>query len=249
MAAFGRLIRFKDASGSVFYGEVEQSSSLTEQGLTGLTVPIYNGSQPWDDEFALTGEKKIVETVLCPLPQTPTFMCVGLNYRQHADEAGAELCLVIGTDCKDLKESDDPWQYILGYMAGNDISSRYWQAAERSGGQHGSGKWFDKFAPIGPTLVSSRVISDPHQLLMKSIVNGEERQSTRTDDMIFDIPAILRHLSRGLTLRKGTVIMTGTPSGVAAFHKPPKWLQEGDVVEIEIEKIGRMRNVMSFYDV
>ena len=63
MAAFGRLIRFKDASGSVFYGEVEQSSSLTEQGLTGLTVPIYNGSQPWDDEFALTGEKKIVETV------------------------------------------------------------------------------------------------------------------------------------------------------------------------------------------
>lgn len=83
---------------------------------------------------------------------------------------------------------------------------------------------------------------------MKSIVNGELRQSTKTDDMIFDIPAILRHLSRGLTLRKGTVIMTGTPSGVAAFHNPPKWLRDGDVVEVEIEQIGKMKNVMSFYN-
>lgn len=81
---------------------------------------------------------------------------------------------------------------------------------------------------------------------MRSIVNGEVRQSTKLDDMIFDVPAIIRHLSRGLTLRRGTVIMTGTPSGVAAFHKPPKWLQDGDLVEVEIDKIGRMENYMRF---
>ena len=81
---------------------------------------------------------------------------------------------------------------------------------------------------------------------MKCFVNSEERQSTRTDDLIFDIPAIIRHLSRGTTLRKGTVIMTGTPSGVAAFLKPPVWLQDGDVVEVQLESIGIIRNKMVF---
>lgn len=133
-------------------------------------------------------------------------------------------------------------QYILGYTAGNDVSSRYWQAPERSGNQHGSAKSFDKFAPIGPVLTSPDVIHDPHELVIKSYVNGEVRQSSRTDDLIYDIPTIIRHISRGTTLRKGTVVMTGTPSGVAAFMKPPAWLKDGDVVEVEIERIGRLRN-------
>ena len=136
--------------------------------------------------------------------------------------------------------------YILGYTAGNDVSSRYWQTQERSGGQHGSAKWFDKFAPIGPAIVSKDVIRDPSKLLMRTYVNGELRQSTQTGDMIFDIPDLIRHLSRGLTLRKGTVIMTGTPSGVAAFMNPPPWLKHGDIVEVDIEKIGRIRNRMVF---
>jgi 2-keto-4-pentenoate hydratase/2-oxohepta-3-ene-1,7-dioic acid hydratase in catechol pathway len=108
------------------------------------------------------------------------------------------------------------------------------------------GKWFDKYAPIGPTIVSQKVVPNYSQLQMKSIINGEVRQSTKLDDMIFDIPALIRHLSRGVTLRKGTVVMTGTPSGVAAFMKPPKWLKHGDLVEIEIDKIGKMGNVMRF---
>jgi 2-keto-4-pentenoate hydratase/2-oxohepta-3-ene-1,7-dioic acid hydratase in catechol pathway len=108
------------------------------------------------------------------------------------------------------------------------------------------GKWFDKYAPIGPTIVSQQVVPDYSQLQMKSIINGEVRQSTKLDDMIFDIPALIRHLSRGVTLRRGTVIMTGTPSGVAAFMKPPQWLKDGDIVEIEVEKIGKMANVMRF---
>jgi len=137
-------------------------------------------------------------------------------------------------------------QYVLGYTAGNDVSSRYWQNPERSGNQHGSAKSFDKFAPIGPVITSTNVIKNPHQLAIKSFVNGELRQSSRTDDLIYDIPTILRHISRGTTLRKGTVVMTGTPSGVAAFMKPPKWLQDGDVVEVEIENIGQLRNKMAF---
>lgn len=81
---------------------------------------------------------------------------------------------------------------------------------------------------------------------METFVNGEKRQSTKIDDLIFDIPRILRHLSRGTTLRKGTVVMTGTPSGVAAFMKPPAWLKDGDMVEIKVEKIGSIANRMVF---
>jgi 2-keto-4-pentenoate hydratase/2-oxohepta-3-ene-1,7-dioic acid hydratase in catechol pathway len=116
---------------------------------------------------------------------------------------------------------------------------------ERSGNQHGSAKSFDKFAPIGPVITSTSVISDVTKLKMECFVNGEKRQSTKLDDLIFDIPAILQHLSRGTTLRKGTVIMTGTPSGVAAFMKPPAWLKDGDVVQVHIDKIGTTRNKIS----
>lgn len=117
---------------------------------------------------------------------------------------------------------------------------------ERSGNQHGSAKSFDKFAPIGPVMTSTSVIPDVRELQMECFVNGEKRQSTKLDDLIFDIPAILQHLSRGTTLRKGTVIMTGTPSGVGFFMKPPAWLKDGDVVEVRIDKIGSTRNRISF---
>jgi 2-keto-4-pentenoate hydratase/2-oxohepta-3-ene-1,7-dioic acid hydratase in catechol pathway len=156
----------------------------------------------------------------------------------------AELCFIIGKDCKNVSKSEDAMQYILGFTVGNDVSSRYWQAPERSGNQHGPAKSFDKFAPIGPTIASHNALGDPQNLAIKTYVNGDVRQSARTNDLIYDIPAIIRHLSRGLTLRRGTVVMTGTPSGVAAFMDPPQWLQNGDVVEVEIEKIGRIRNVI-----
>lgn len=118
---------------------------------------------------------------------------------------------------------------------------------ERSGFQHGSAKGFDKFAPIGPVIVSPDVLTDPHNLKLKTTVNGTDvRQESSTDDLIFKVPEIIRHLSRGTTLRKGTVIMTGTPSGVAAFMKPPAFLNDGDVVEVEIENIGRLQNKMVF---
>lgn len=90
------------------------------------------------------------------------------------------------------------------------------------------------------------MVPDPKKLRMTCHVNGEERQSTLIDDQIFDIAAVLEHLSRGTTLRHGTVIMTGTPSGVAAFHKPPAWLKDGDVVTVQVEGVGVISNKMVF---
>lgn len=106
----------------------------------------------------------------------------------------------------------------------------------------------DKFAPLGPVLVSPRVIQDPSALNILTLVNGEQRQASSTANMIFDCSSLIRHLSRGRTLRKGTVIMTGTPDGVAAFMQPSPWLQDGDIVEIEFSGIGRIKNLMVFED-
>lgn len=159
----------------------------------------------------------------------------------------AELCVVLGKDIKNWTlKSDDISTVILGYAASNDVSSRWWQAPSRSNGQHGTAKSFDKFAPVGPVLASTRVVPDPRKLRMTCRVNGEERQSTLIDDQIFDIAAVLEHLSRGMTLRRGTVIMTGTPSGVTAFHKPSAWLRDGDVVTVRVEGVGEICNRMAF---
>ncbi|KAH6695138.1 fumarylacetoacetate hydrolase family protein [Plectosphaerella plurivora] len=278
MTPFTSLFRFRDERGEVHYGEAGASSNHTLDTLVGRDVSIFRGGKPWDEGFVLTDEKR---KVLCPLPQTPIFMCVGLNYKQHAQEAKmshgeypvvftkppdalagpfdtikvpaaclnmdyeAELCLVIGKDCRDFSPSNDPSEYILGYTAGNDVSSRYWQNPERSGGQHGYAKSFDKFAPIGPVITSPPDFGNLAGLRIQCFVNGEKRQSGTLDDLIFSVPAVLAHLSQGTTLRKGTVIMTGTPSGVAAFMKPPAWLKDGDVVEVHIDRIGTMRNIFS----
>ena len=153
--------------------------------------------------------------------------------------------MIIGKDCKNIAEGENPLDYVLGYCAANDVSSRYWQMPERAG-QAGYAKGFDKFAPIGPVLVSTTALPDIGNLRMTAKVNNEERQSTLLDDLIFDVPTLIRHLSRAMTLRKFTVILTGTPSGVAALMKTPAWLGHGDVVTVEIEKIGRISNQMDF---
>jgi len=157
-----------------------------------------------------------------------------------------EFSIVIGKECKNVSQTEDPFQYVLGYTVGNDVSSRFWQTPERANGQPGIAKSFDKFAPIGPVITSPQVITDTKCLSVKTFVNGQLRQNGRTDDWYFDIPFLIRHLSRGVTLRPGTVIMTGTPSGVAAFMKPPGWLLDQDILETEIENIGTMRNKIVF---
>jgi len=156
-----------------------------------------------------------------------------------------ELTVIIGKDGKDIPE-EEALSYVLGYTAGNDVSARNFQLPDMSGGQYCYAKSFDAFAPIGPCIVSTGLAPDPQKLRYTTSVNGEKRQETGTDDMIWSVKQIIAHLSRGTTLRKGTVIMTGTPSGVGLFMKPQGILKGGDVVEIRVEGIGSLVNEMVF---
>lgn len=241
--------------------------------------------------------------LLCPLPSVPYIVCIGLNYKTHAEEAKVssdqevpeytsdelltrvifkqltiptypavftkpadalagpfdkvyvhpdarsmldfegELAVVIGKDGKNVSEAD-ALDYVLGYSASNDVSARNFQLPEASGGQFCYAKSFDGFAPIGHAIASPEQLSDPLSARITTKVNGAVKQDSNTNDLIFGVRKIISHLSRGTTLRKGTVIMTGTPSGVGYFRK--EFLQEGDVVEVEIEGVGSVKNVISF---
>lgn len=168
----------------------------------------------------------------------------------HPDAQGmldyeGELTVVIGKDAKNVSEAE-ALGHVLGYTVGNDVSARNFQLPDTSGGQFCYAKSFDGFAPIGPCVVSPDVISDPQKLQLVTRVNGEVRQETETSDMIFSVAKIISHLSRGTTLRKGTIIQTGTPSGVGLFMEPKGFLKNGDVVEVSISGIGALRNKMVF---
>jgi 2-keto-4-pentenoate hydratase/2-oxohepta-3-ene-1,7-dioic acid hydratase in catechol pathway len=151
-----------------------------------------------------------------------------------------ELAVVIGQRCKNVSRAN-ALDYVLGYTCGNDVSARDWQR-DGGGGQWCQGKGFDTFCPLGPVLVTRDEIPNPNKLRIRTILNGETMQDWNTDDMIFDVPAIIEFLSSSKTLLPGTVIMTGTPHGVGFARTPPVWLKAGDTVSIEIEKIGTLTN-------
>ncbi|KAH7408957.1 fumarylacetoacetate hydrolase family protein [Cadophora sp. MPI-SDFR-AT-0126] len=154
-----------------------------------------------------------------------------------------ELCVIIGQDAKNVSEAD-ALNYVLGYSIGNDVSARHYQMPDVSGGQFCYAKSFDGFAPLGPAIWSAKAVPDPQALNYKTKVNGEVVQQTGTDDMIWSVRQLIHHLSRGTTLRKGTVIMTGTPSGVGLFRG--QLLNNGDVVEVELDGLGSIVNKMVF---
>lgn len=149
-----------------------------------------------------------------------------------------ELAIVIGARAWQLDESADPLAHVAGYTIANDLSERYWQL-EVSGGQWSKGKSGPGFLPLGPDLVPVTEI-DPGDLRLQSRVNGEHRQDSRTADMVFDVAAIVRDLSRFTVLEPGDVILTGTPEGVGLSGRFP-YLQPGDVMELEIEGLGLQR--------
>ena len=152
----------------------------------------------------------------------------------------AELAVVIGKACKNVSR-ERALDYVLGYTCANDVSARDWQQ-EWGGGQFCRGKTFDTFAPLGPCLVTRDEIANPNALAIRTTLNGQVMQDASTDDMIFDVPRVIEFLSGSTTLRPGTVILTGTPSGVGFARKPPVWLKAGDTVSVEIEGIGTLTN-------
>jgi 2,4-didehydro-3-deoxy-L-rhamnonate hydrolase len=150
-----------------------------------------------------------------------------------------ELAVVIGKKARNIS-ADEALDYVAGYTICHDVSARDLQLEK--GDQWIVGKSLDTFCPLGPVLVTRDEIADPHNLVLRCLVNGEAVQDSNTSELIFNIPYLLEFLARGITLLPGDVITTGTPDGVGAFLKPPVFLKHGDEVTVAIEGIGEMTN-------
>lgn len=217
------------------------------------------------------------DTLLPPVPMPEKLFCIGLNYRDHALETGAEipsepvvfskfntaivghgdaielpsissrvdyeaeLVVVIGKEAKNLT-ADEAMDAVFGYTCGHDVSARDWQKG-RPGGQWLLGKTFDTFAPIGPCVVSKAQIADPGDLRVQMELNGEMVQDSTTAQLIFDIPTIVAHLSKFVTLKPGDLIFTGTPPGVGDAKDPLVYLQPGDRCSVIVDGIGTLTNI------
>ncbi|WP_329108863.1 fumarylacetoacetate hydrolase family protein [Micromonospora sp. NBC_01699] len=153
-----------------------------------------------------------------------------------------ELAVVIGKTARYLASPQEALAHIAGYALANDVSERDFQLAV-SGGQWSKGKSCETFNPLGPYLVTPDEVGDPGRLGLRSWVNGEPRQDSRTADMIFDVAYLVWHLSQYTVLDPGDLISTGTPEGVALSGRFP-YLGVGDVVEVEIDGLGRQRSVV-----
>lgn len=153
-----------------------------------------------------------------------------------------ELALVIGRAARNVPEAA-ALSYLLGYAAANDVSARWWQK-QGSGGQFCRGKGFDTFCPLSP-LVPAASVNDPQTLRIVTRVNGAVMQDATTDDMIFSCARLISELSTSTTLLPGTVILTGTPSGVGTARTPPVYLRPGDTVEVELPGLALLRNTVA----
>ncbi|MDI6908189.1 fumarylacetoacetate hydrolase family protein [Nocardioides sp.] len=211
-----------------------------------------------------------------PIAGPGKIICVGLNYRLHAAEAGlpipeepilfmkapytlegpddavpippgslktdyeVELAVVIGKVARYLDPDDDALSYVAGYTISDDVSERAFQL-ER-GGQWDKGKNCEGFNPLGPWFVTSDEVADPQALDLALSVNGEVRQQSNTSDMIFPVRHLVWYISQFMTLLPGDIINTGTPAGVGAGFDPPRFLRDGDVVELSIAGLGQQRH-------
>jgi 2-keto-4-pentenoate hydratase/2-oxohepta-3-ene-1,7-dioic acid hydratase in catechol pathway len=167
---------------------------------------------------------------------------VVLPHNSKSVDFEAELCVVIGRTARHVPR-ERALDYVFGYTCANDISARDWQRDKTlGGGQFARGKSFDTFCPLGPYLVTQDEIPDPNRLAIRCTVNDVTMQNSSTADMIYDVPALIASLSSTLTLKPGTVILTGTPEGVGMGRDPQVWLKDGDRVSVEIAGIGRLDN-------
>lgn len=261
-----KIIRFLDEKDQICYGHdfAEDTAVLLEGDLF--------------DDLRDTGRSVRVKKILAPLDPR-AFLCIGLNYHDHAEEAGFELpkypvlfmknpaalthpgdAIVIPTCCANAPEvdfevelaavigkpaknvsPDQALRYVMGYTPANDVSARRWQLHAGSR-QWDRGKSFDTFCPLGPEIITADEIPDPQVLQIKCILNGETMQNANTSNMIFSVAEIIAYLSTDMTLLPGTVILTGTPSGVGFTRKPPVYMMPGDTVEVLIDGFSPLVN-------
>jgi 2-keto-4-pentenoate hydratase/2-oxohepta-3-ene-1,7-dioic acid hydratase in catechol pathway len=260
-----KIVRYLDAHDQIKLGSLQTDGSV-ERLLGDLyenLVPIYKTTEVKKLLAPLTptailgiglNYKHHAAESGMKAPEVPILFAKGLNTLQNPGDPikipthlpseevdyECELAVVIGKPCKNVKR-EDALKYVLGYTCANDVSARDWQL-KKGGGQWCRGKFFDTFCPLGPCLVTTDEITDPNKLGIRTILNGETVQDWNTNDMIFDVPALIEFLSGSTTLLPGTVILTGTPHGVGMAAKPPRWLRPGDSITVEIDRIGQLTN-------
>lgn len=268
-----KLCRFLGADGHVHYGRVDGDHVLPLVGVDGRhawDLDALSNAKTGDAiamPQCLLPPLPMPEKVICiglnyrdhaietgsPIPTEPVvFSKFNTAIVGHGDaivlpavasevDYEAELVVVIGKTTKHVTAAD-AMDHVFGYTCGHDVSARDWQKG-RPGGQWLLGKSFDTFAPIGPCLVTADELTDPSDVRVRMMLNGETVQDSTTAQLIFDIPTLIAHLSTIMTLKAGDVIFTGTPPGVGAARKPPMFLKPGDVCEVAIDGIGVLKNI------
>ena len=260
-----KIIRHENSAGEIAWAEEHAEGRCTRLGgdpfagfvKTGEAVKVHRLLAPIAPVaiicIGLNYRQHAAETG-APLPQFPVVFMKSPGAVQHPGgsivlprwlrsakvDYECELAVVIGRACKNVSR-EHALDYVLGYTCANDVSARDWQNAD-GGSQWCRGKTFDTFAPLGPRLVTRDEIPNPNALRIQTRIGAETMQDANTSDMIFDIPTLIEFLSGSTTLLPGTVILTGTPSGVGTVRTPPRFLQPGDEVSIEIENIGVLAN-------
>ncbi len=260
-----KIIRYLDFSEETHFGQLDDNGNVYK--IEGIIFGSYRTSKDIAEVKKILAPL-VPTSILCiglnyrhhaeeskmKIPEFPILFLKAVNSVQNPGDPiyiprklaseevdfECELAVIIGKECKNATR-EDALDYVFGYTCANDVSARDWQV-RYGGGQWCRGKTFDSFCPLGPHIITSDEIDNPNDLQIKTILNGEIVQDWNTNDMIFDVPALIEFLSGSTTLLPGTVILTGTPHGVGMAKKPPRWLQQGDSVVIEIENIGQLVN-------
>ncbi len=261
-----RIIRFLDENGEMCHGTDLKDGTATllkgelfdEIRETGKRAKVEKILSPLDPKailcIGLNYKAHAQETGMRPPDYPVLFMKNPASVTGHKSpvvlpsscldplqvDYEVELAVVIGKDAKNVSE-EDALSYVFGYTIANDVSARIWQNSA-GGKQWVRGKSFDSFCPLGPFLVTADVMDDPDNLDLKCILNGNVMQDANTSDMIFSVKKLIEYLSSDTTLLKGTVILTGTPSGVGFTRNPPVFLKPGDQLESVVEKLGTLKN-------
>ncbi len=261
-----RIVRFCDSGGTVNLGE-----DLGDGNARLLSGSLFSGLSSTDTVVAIGKRLAPLEptNIFCigknyvahaqemgsEAPEMPIVFMKPTSALNHPDapvaipaacthgpevDYEAELVAVIGKAARNVPR-ERALDYVLGYTCANDVSARWWQK-QGSGGQWIRGKGFDGFCPLGPVLVTVDEIPDPQNLTVRFRLNGELLQDGHTRQMMFPVDYLIAELSRDLTLLPGTVILTGTPSGVGAARDPQVFLKPGDRMETEVEGIGTLVN-------
>lgn len=264
LSAGGDIINLNDADNKIPYnmrsfieGEklmysvaqraLEKKSNIIKRGSVKILAPVTSC-----DKVLCIGMnyKDHCEEQNAPVPVEPVIFnkfpsCIigpvdDLSYPKESKclDWEVELVIVVGKEAKNVQVSD-AMEYVFGYTIANDLSARDWQLEPgKNGGQWTIGKAMDGFCPLGPAIVTPDELGDAHNLGLRCRVNGVTKQDSNTNQLVHKTQQIIAFITRFMTLKPGDLILTGTPPGVGCFRKPPEYLKVGDVVEVEVDKIG-----------